>query len=1534
MKEEDFEDMEILENCAHKKLTLSVPSAVEAQCYDMMFMLFASDDPESLPLEQVCLSRRKSYIYGSDLYVGELPLPEPGLYYMRLVGLDGKPGEFYFCRSYAKTTSSVDKKTTFHVFWVETWEYYPTEKMQEKERTAKERREARESEEELLGKKDEPENYNPQIERALQTMSPGDLYYTAFNLSLTEYRSLPPDQLLVALVPVLSEYVSLSSPSDLSHVLQSWKVSLCPMSDIGGDVFLAVNKFKKNFPQLVTICNGLDSAMGYMKSSLKEQTIKIMVMGEGNSGKSSLINALCGFDLLPAKQTTCTITLWHIKYGDRKKVFILKNGQKKNITHEVGLLQSDESPGPKVAKYVKNEMKTSQWFKRRKKEDKKKGGKSKESKEEMVCLDPILIEWPIPLLEPGIEIIDTPGFGDFPELDQMVKSHLNSADAYIYVVGGDHNLPPSRMAHFKEIQEVGHKKLFVVHSKLDLSQNEEDKREIQQKLLKQLMEATDGGFVISNYCCCNLRKALEPPLQNSDMWVRADFGSLISKVCKFIEESLAMKRFEVYNRGLLDPLETMKRQCIEFRVEAQKNHVQREKQEQVIDNFREWLNDCEAHCASWLAENHLDNLLVNSKKNFSDFLMNEATRMETEAAEWKWPSKGVFVQRFLTRLNNRILGRIKSEKLAVLEYLYAKAVEYLHDKGLTAQIQMVDAIYEKKITHTWNSDGLNVEAVEAGTSPLEGFYWNRAFLPAVYTGFSQFIGGAAGLVSIPFMSAYAVPKTIFQTRERSFFSHFGETAMSGMKYGIEYGDEADRESSGRKSERMAKAMASYVRKNNEQIADNMKEELVCAPVSQESGQHEWGLPQHLVNFVLKRLRYDLNCTIEMETQVKKKLLKHSEKMETLLKMSEEIVNEDGGLQHLLGILNQGVSPEIWLSPFLLDREKVSVNVDEVLFSVGEERYFPGKIDTGYTTNIIAREIDNDVSSSSEVAGFLGINHPNVVRFYGLAAVDKTVYYVVDKPKMLLTDFLKKNQDIDGELLPFPVVFSMVQDIVRGIKALHDKGIVHRGLSCDSVFVMAVPDESSSNSAPFLALASLNSSRPVQWSGTTSAKGKERMDNVIHAPEQQHQLHRFTDDVFFFGLIAWQILNLHSSPVEAILNQLGEDSNYFEEYSGPFEVVQQALKTGFVPKHTDEARKLYGDSFCDLVSKCMSHHPSERPSMAAVSFELLTLLDGIHAPICEVPKRGLRVLTMDGGGTRGIVLAEMLKMLETHTKHRICEMFDVICGTSTGGIMALALTGANKSAVQCQSLYMRLSEQIFGPSGGMGTLSTALNFVLNKGHYQQGPLMQMLDQEFLGKDGCPLTMNSIKKPLVFVVTKKVSDPRPYILRSYEIPASNIPLSWPGDSSWEMWEASMATSAAPAFFPPFKNRGHKFIDGGVGFNNPAEIALDELRAMGHTVDFVVSLGTGSAPHATNGRDHLLEQVTNPEVVDSKMQNLAAERGFDYYRFQPELGSLGNSLDNGSQEALKEMQVITHRWLANAKKEDFQLVVNRLTSVDSEE
>ena len=91
--------------------------------------------------------------------------------------------------------------------------------------------------------------------------------------------------------------------------------------------------------------------------------------------------------------------------------------------------------------------------------------------------------------------------------------------------------------------------------------------------------------------------------------------------------------------------------------------------------------------------------------------------------------------------------------------------------------------------------------------------------------------------------------------------------------------------------------------------------------------------------------------------------------------------------------------------------------------------------------------------------------------------------------------------------------------------------------------------------------------------------------------------------------------------------------------------------------------------------------------------VIRLLGGSTTITRTVSSHGVRILSMDGGGIRGLVMVELLRKLEVDTGQRITELFDVICGTSAGGLLAMALL-LGRSLVEIEEQFWRISTLVF------------------------------------------------------------------------------------------------------------------------------------------------------------------------------------------------------------------------------------------------
>ncbi|XP_023245898.1 85/88 kDa calcium-independent phospholipase A2 [Copidosoma floridanum] len=222
-------------------------------------------------------------------------------------------------------------------------------------------------------------------------------------------------------------------------------------------------------------------------------------------------------------------------------------------------------------------------------------------------------------------------------------------------------------------------------------------------------------------------------------------------------------------------------------------------------------------------------------------------------------------------------------------------------------------------------------------------------------------------------------------------------------------------------------------------------------------------------------------------------------------------------------------------------------------------------------------------------------------------------------------------------------------------------------------------------------------------------------------------------------------------------------------------------------------------------------------------------------------KGGRLLCMDGGGIRGLVLVQTLLEIEAVLNKPITNCFDWIAGTSTGGILALGLA-AGRSLKECQALYFRIKDNAF----------------VGKRPYSSEPLENAL-KECLGSE---TVMSDIRHPKLMIMGV-LADRKPvdlHIFRNYHSP-SNILNVATGDQFKDtlppeeqlLWKAARATGAAPSYFRAFG----RFLDGGLIANNPTLDAMTEIHEYNLALEasnrssektplsLVVSLGTGAIP-----------------------------------------------------------------------------------------
>lgn len=209
---------------------------------------------------------------------------------------------------------------------------------------------------------------------------------------------------------------------------------------------------------------------------------------------------------------------------------------------------------------------------------------------------------------------------------------------------------------------------------------------------------------------------------------------------------------------------------------------------------------------------------------------------------------------------------------------------------------------------------------------------------------------------------------------------------------------------------------------------------------------------------------------------------------------------------------------------------------------------------------------------------------------------------------------------------------------------------------------------------------------------------------------------------------------------------------------------------------------------------------------------------------------LQVLALDGGGLRGIFTAATLAAWEEDFATSIAERFDLVVGTSTGGVIALAL-GLGISPAEILSIYVEYGDLIFPPAR---RTARGLCRRLRRPRYcaiqLRAVLQDCFGDQILGDSRVRLAIPSYDLTADHVHLFRTPH-HPDLRRDWRVPVVDV---------------ALATTAAPTFLPAHQMAAHRLIDGGVWANNPTLVGVAECfdRLGGeHGLIRVLSVGTGS-------------------------------------------------------------------------------------------
>ncbi|KAL9622655.1 MAG: hypothetical protein Q9160_002965 [Pyrenula sp. 1 TL-2023] len=334
------------------------------------------------------------------------------------------------------------------------------------------------------------------------------------------------------------------------------------------------------------------------------------------------------------------------------------------------------------------------------------------------------------------------------------------------------------------------------------------------------------------------------------------------------------------------------------------------------------------------------------------------------------------------------------------------------------------------------------------------------------------------------------------------------------------------------------------------------------------------------------------------------------------------------------------------------------------------------------------------------------------------------------------------------------------------------------------------------------------------------------------------------------------------------------------------------------------------------------------------------------------QKPLCVLSLDGGGVRGLselIVTEqlMLKIQEQRnatSPPKPCDVFDLICGTSTGGVIALMLGRLRMSVQEVREQYCAITEEVFGRrKTGFGKARDQFS----------AKTMEDVMKETIAQYSSRMTASGMGDPelkllegsqdavgcKMFVCARNARAMKIVrLFRSYK--TYNVGTY---EEEMKVWQAARATSAAPTFFKRLRI-GHKtaqeeFLDGGLGFNNPSKILLDEMVKLygDQDISCIVSIGAGKTNITEYKMQSFFGKLIPTELIDV-LKNMAVDceetevemskkflkKPGVYFRFNVEHGLQGVGL-----EEWKELGNITSKTNEYLLDHKLDLVVKEAVS-----
>lgn len=314
------------------------------------------------------------------------------------------------------------------------------------------------------------------------------------------------------------------------------------------------------------------------------------------------------------------------------------------------------------------------------------------------------------------------------------------------------------------------------------------------------------------------------------------------------------------------------------------------------------------------------------------------------------------------------------------------------------------------------------------------------------------------------------------------------------------------------------------------------------------------------------------------------------------------------------------------------------------------------------------------------------------------------------------------------------------------------------------------------------------------------------------------------------------------------------------------------------------------------------------TLQAAVREILALIGYVD----PVKGRGIRILSIDGGGTRGVVALQTLRKLVELTQKPVHQLFDYICGVSTGAVLAFMLGLFHMPLDECEELYRKLGSDVFSQNVIVGTVKMSWSHAFYDSQTWEKILKDRMGSalmiETARNPACP------KVAAVSTIVNRGITPKAFVFRNYgHFPGINS--HYLGGCQYKMWQAIRASSAAPGYFAEYALGNDLHQDGGLLLNNPSALAMHECKCLwpDSPLECIVSLGTGryesdvrnSATYTSlrTKLSNVINSATDTEEVHVMLDGLLPPD--TYFRFNPVMCE-NIPLDESRNEKLDQLQL----------------------------